>query len=41
LVALDAHGNAIWLDTGYGLDASRRAAEVFLTTPKRLHFMNH
>ena len=41
LVALDAHGNAMWLDTGYGLDASRRAAEVFLTTPKGLHFTNH
>src|SRR6185369_2847366 len=27
LVVLDAHGNAMWLDTGYGLDASRRAAE--------------
>ena len=41
LVVLDAHGNAMWLDTGYGLDASRRAAEVFLTTPKGLHFTNH
>jgi hypothetical protein len=41
LVQLDAHGNAMWLDTGYGLDASCAAAEVFLTTPKGRYFASH
>jgi hypothetical protein len=38
LVRLDAHGNAIWLETGYDLKNSAEAAEVFLRSPKGLRF---
>lgn len=34
LVRLDGYGNAVWLETGYDLTASLRAALVFLDTPK-------
>lgn len=33
LVRLDAYGNSIWLETGYDLQVSAEAAEVFLRTP--------
>jgi hypothetical protein len=33
LVELDRHGNAVWLETGYGLEACVEAASVFLKTP--------
>lgn len=38
LVRLDAHGNAIWLETGYDLKVSAEAADVFLRTPTALRF---
>ena len=38
LVRLDARGNSIWLETGYDLDTSRQAAEVFLQTALGKHF---
>ena len=41
LVRLDAYGNAMWLETGYDLKISAEAAEVFLRTPKGLHFAEH
>ncbi|MDW5593696.1 hypothetical protein VSS74_05070 [Conexibacter stalactiti] len=33
LVRLDRYGNAVWLETGYDLGASLRAALAFLDTP--------
>jgi hypothetical protein len=33
LVRLDRAGNTLWLETGYDLATSARAAEVFLDTP--------
>jgi hypothetical protein len=41
LVQLDRYGNSVWLETGYDLDSSRTAAEVFLTTPRGLFFSGH
>ncbi|MBJ8345499.1 hypothetical protein [Antrihabitans sp. YC2-6] len=38
LVRLDARGNAVWLETGYDLETSRQAAEVFLATPLGTYF---
>lgn len=34
LVRLDRYGNAVWLETGYDLAASLRAALAFLDTPR-------
>jgi hypothetical protein len=34
LVRLDRYGNAVWLETGYDLAASLRAAVAFLDTPR-------
>jgi hypothetical protein len=34
LVRLDRYGNAVWLETGYDLAASRTAALAFLDTPR-------
>jgi hypothetical protein len=41
LVQLDRHGNSIWLETGYDLETSRAAAEVFLDSPRGLSFASH
>ncbi len=41
LIQLDRHGNSVWLETGYDLDTSRAAAEVFLDTPRGLFFANN
>ncbi|MFG1479997.1 hypothetical protein V5F53_15260 [Xanthobacter sp. V4C-4] len=38
LIRLDAHGNAIWLETGYDLRNASEAAEVFLRSPKGRRF---
>jgi hypothetical protein len=38
LVQLDRHGNTIWLETGYDLSTSARAAGVFLDTPRGREF---
>lgn len=34
LVRLDRYGNSVWLETGYDLAASLRAAVAFLDTPR-------
>jgi hypothetical protein len=41
LVELDAHGNAIWLETGYDLANSTTAALGFLETPRGRSFAEH
>lgn len=38
LIQLDFHGNAIWLESGYGLANSTRAALGFLQTPRGQQF---
>lgn len=34
LAGLDRYGNSVWLETGYDLSASLRAALAFLDTPR-------
>src|ERR1700722_19942761 len=41
LVELDRHGNSIWLETGYDLETSSAAAEVFLSPPRGVFFAEH
>jgi hypothetical protein len=41
LVELDRHGNSVWLETGYDLETSSAAAEIFLSTPRGLFVAGH